>query len=291
MNNKDFIQRFIFENAPVRGELVRLDLSYQTIMNQHQYPEPIRHLLAETLVISNLLSAIIKFEGRLTVQFQGKGKLSLLLAQCTNDFHFRGLAQWKDTPDQTELIDALKNGNLVIMIDPNSSGKHRYQGIVEWQGKSLTETIEGYFEKSEQLPTRLWVAVNETSAVGLLLQIMPRENAPQYQNDWEHIVHLTETIKSDELLNCDNTTILHRLYHEENVRLFDPVAVEFRCTCSQEKSENALLLLGEEEAEKELQEKQKIVVKCEFCSREFVFDRVDVAKIFKKGRDSNSKIH
>lgn len=292
MNNKDILQRFIFENAPVRGELVRLDESFQTIMQQHKYPAPLRNLLGETLVIANLLSAIIKFEGRLTVQFHGKGegKLKLLLAQCNDEFHFRGLAQWKDTPDDSELIEALKHGTLNIMIDPLSSGKHRYQGIVDWQGNSLAESIEGYFQKSEQLPTRLWIAVNETKAVGLLLQIMPRETADQHHADWEHIVKLTETIKPEELLQLDNATILHRLYHQEEVRVFAPIGVDFRCTCSLAKSENALLLLGQEEAEKELHEKQKIVVTCEFCSKEYVFDRVDVANIFKKSGDSK-KMH
>ena len=291
MNNKDNLQKFIFENASVRGELVRIDQGFQQIMQQHNYPPAIRQLLGEALVAANLLSSIIKFEGRLTVQFQGKGKLKLLLAQCNHELQFRGLAQWTGEPDLAELTDALQNGTLAIMIDPISTGKQRYQGIVSWQGDSLARSIEGYFKDSEQLPTRLWIEVSESSAVGLLLQILPKDASANQTDDWEHITQLTDTLKPEELLHLDNATLLHRLYHQEKVRVFDPAPVEFRCTCSAEKSENALLLLGKEEVDEELRDKQQILVTCEFCNRQFTFDRVDIAKIFIRGNDASTQVH
>lgn len=298
MKNNDLIQRFIFENANVRGEIVHLNKSFQGIMEQHQYPPAIRNVLGQMLVAANLLSAIIKFKGRLTVQFQGKGPVKLMLAQCTNEFNMRGLAQWHESNlSESDLLNALKNGVLAIIINPDSTTT-RYQGIVSWQGNSIAQSIEGYFRDSEQLPTRLWIAINEHSAAGLLIQAMPKSSSDSRQEflesdlNWEHLVHLTETITNEELLGLDKQTILHRLYSQEQVRVFEPSPVMFQCTCSIERGENAILMLGKEEAEQELKDKQVIAVTCEFCNKTYNFDRVDVAAIFKKGdSSSSSQVH
>ena len=296
MNDKDILQRFIFENVSVRGELVRLEDSFQTIMQQHNYPPLIQQILGEVLVAASLLSASIKFKGQVTVQFQGKKKLKLLLAQCSHELQLRGLAQWQDQLQEAELLTELKQGLLAIMMDPAVSGGNRYQGMVTWQGDSLAQSIEGYFKQSEQVPTRLWIAVNAKHAAGLFIQSMPRESArlgkTSANEHWEHISHLSATITAHELLMLDNMTLLRRLYAEEDVRLFTPKSVKFGCTCSLERGENALRLLGREEVEQELHAKQKIVVTCEFCSKEFVFDRVDVERIFKQDKpDSSNKVN
>lgn len=296
MSNSDIIQRFILENANVRGEIVHLSQSYQDIIKQHNYPPAIRSMLGQALVAASLLNSIIKSKGRLTVQFQGKEPLKLLLAQVNHKFELRGLVQYQKDLSQDELDTALKNGTLAIIINPDTSTSP-YQGIVAWQGDSFAKSIEGYFRDSEQLPTRLWFAVNETSAAGLLLQVMPSEGAKKTtpvigDHEWEHIQYLTETITSKELLDCDNQTLLYRLYSQEEVRVFEPIPITFGCTCSNERGEQAILMLGEEEADKELKDKQKIVVTCEFCNKEYIFDRVDVATIFKKGDSSSStKVH
>lgn len=294
MNDKDLIYRFLFENIPVRGEWVRLEHTYSTIVQQHQYPPLIQELIGETLVVTSMLSAIVKFKGRLTVQFQGKGKLKLLMAQCDQEFNMRALAQWLAEIEPEEVSDLFKEGTLVITIDPEQGG-NRYQGIVSWQGNSISRSIEGYFRDSEQLATRLWVAVSETSATGLLLQVMPKDGTKADFGDdgWEHLIHLTNTLTPAELVSLDPVTLLRRLYVEDEVRLFSPSTVKFRCNCSTERCENALRILGREEAEQELKEKQVIVVTCEFCNKEFVFDRVDVAKIFSGGDQppSSTQVH
>lgn len=298
MKNQDILQRFLFENIPVRGEVVRLHEAFQEIIQQHPYSPSMQKLLGEALVLVSLLTAIIKFRGRLTLQFQGKGKLKLLLAQCNHDLQVRGLVQADSDITEKELIDAMRTGTLAIMMDPEEG--ERYQGIVAWKGDSLAESIEGYFTHSEQLPTRIWVAVNETSAAGFLLQKMPREGDHSLSeehtsadNDWEHLLHLTSTIKEEELLNLAIATLLHRLYFEEDVRLFEAMPVEFRCTCSVQRGENAILLLTLEEVEEELRQNQMLVVTCEFCNREFTYDRVDVARIFHSGRlpPGSTQIH
>jgi len=283
MNDKDILQRFIFDSAPVRGEIVHLNDSFKAIMKQHDYPPMIQKILGEALVAASLLSAIIKFKGRLTVQFRGNGKLKLLLAQCNQQFQLRGLAQWSEDLKEDELWDAFNQGVLAIMMDPDVPNGKRYQGIVAWKGESFVETLEGYFYQSEQLPTRLWMAVNEDCAAGMLLQVMPKEKPELYQNDWERLIILTDTVKSAELLQLDNEILLHRLYSEEDVRIFEKVPVMFSCNCSVERGEHAIAILGQKEAELELKLKQNIVVTCEFCNKAYTFDRVDVARIFTKG--------
>lgn len=281
--NTDIIQRFLFEKASVRGEWVKLSQSYQTIVDQHQYPPAIRHLIGELLVVTTLLSAIIKFKGKLSVQFQGKNKLKLLLAQSDHEFHLRAVAQTTEEISEDEIPTLFQNGIMVITVDPHDSVQNRYQGIVNWQGDSLAQSIEGYFKDSEQLPTRIWIAVNDKEAVGLLLQVLPKDSGIREETDldWERLIHLTDTITKEELLTLDLQTLLHRLYHEEELRLFESELVTFRCNCSKERSENALLLLGREEVEHELKTNKQVVVTCEFCNREYTFDSVDVAKIFR----------
>ena len=286
MNYNDNLQRFIFENASVRGEIVRLEDSYQEIMKRHTYPPVIYHMLGEALVAVALLTSIIKFKRRVTLQFRGNGKLKLLFAQCNHLFQLRGLAQWDGDFKEEDMAASIDQGILAIMMDPDIINGKRYQGIVAWQGQSLAQSIEGYFRDSEQLPTRLWIAVNKTHAAGLLLQILPKECPELYRNEWEHLIHLTDTLTQKELLTWNNQTLLHRLYSEEDMRLFQSVPVKFQCTCSRERGENALLLLGYHETQQEIKEKQKIVVTCEFCNKEFNFDRVDIETIFKKGGHS-----
>lgn len=288
MKDKDLLQRFIFESAPVRGEIVHLNHSYQEIMSQHDYPPLIRVLLGEALAVVTLLSALIKGDGRLTLQFRGTGKLKLLLAQCDHLFNIRGIVQHDGDLSASDLQEAQQQGVLAIMINSETPQSSKYQGIVSWQGESLTQAIEGYFSQSEQLPTRLWLSVTETSVAGLLLQVLPQEKPELFTNQWEHLTILTDTITPKELIELNNEDVLHRLYSEEQVRLFDGAPVHFKCTCSVERCENAILILGQEEAAQELEQKQIITVTCEFCNKAYDFDRVDVAAIFKNGGHSQS---
>lgn len=297
MSTQDKLQRFIFDKSPVRGEFIHLDQSFQTIVNQHDYPLPIRQLLGEALCVAGLLSAIIKFNGRLTVQFRGKGKLKLLLAQCDNHFHLRGLVKWDGDIDHATLMEAFNDGVLVIMIDGGPS-KTRYQGIVAWRGNSLTESIEGYFKESEQLATKIWLSVNETSAVGLLLQVVPSKSSNLrgvekeiIEPHWHRIQHLSSSLCSVDMLQVNFENLLMQLYPEEEIRLFPAVDVKFGCTCSRKRGADAIQILGREEAEQELKDKQSIVVTCDFCNKEYIFDRVDVAGIFESNDGSGNTPH
>ncbi len=283
MNNNNLIQKWLFSQQPVRGAIVKLTDVYQTIVDQHDYPCSIKHPLGEILAAVCLLSASIKFKGRLTIQFQGGKNLKLLLAQCNHLFEIRGLAQWQgQMNDVQQLIAQLKQGILAITIDPQDSVGKQYQGIVAWQGESFAESLEGYFYQSEQLPTRIWLAVDDQQAAGMLVQMMPSEMAEDSLPEWQRICQLTTTLTSAILLNENPQTMLQYLYPQDEIQLFPAETVQFRCTCSVERSRNALLLLGKEEVEQELKEKQQVVVTCEFCGEEFAFDRDAATDIFNR---------
>jgi molecular chaperone Hsp33 len=296
MADKDKLQRFIFDKASIRGEMIQLHDSFKTILDQHPYPPPLRQLLGEALCVAGLLNAIIKFDGRLTVQFRGKGKLKLLLAQCNSLFHLRGLAKWEGELNYDDLMDAFNEGILVIMLDAGL--KSRYQGIVNWRGNSLTASIEGYFRESEQLATKIWLAVDEASAAGFLLQVVPGSDKEatsieqeRMNPDWERITYLTTDLTDEDMLHTDSETLLQGLYPEEEIRLFPAVPVAFQCTCDRKRGEDAITLLGREEAEAELKERQAIVVTCDFCNKEYIFDRNDVANIFEGNAKPPTNIH
>ncbi len=285
---KDLLQRFIFENEPVRGEYVKLEDSLQTILSQHDYPPAVRRLLGEGLCAAALLSAIIKFSGRLTIQFRGKGKLKLLLAQSDDKLNLRGLIKHEGDVSYEELMAAFQQGVLVIMLDTGSNGQ-RYQGVVEWQGNSLAESIQGYFRNSEQLATKIWLNGEGDSATGYLLQVIPVVEQASHGMEieildpaWNRVVRLTEAADPKVLLETEYPELLTKLYPEDTIRVFDPSPVAFHCSCTRKRGEDAILLLGQEEAEDELNGKQSIVVTCDFCNKEYIFDRVDVAEIFKK---------
>lgn len=294
---KDLLQRFIFENEPIRGEYIKLEDSLQTILAQHAYPPAIQRLLGEGLCAAALLSATIKFKGRLTVQFRGKGKLQLLLAQCDDKYQLRGLAKYDGDVTYEELMDSFQNGVLMIMLDSGVAGQ-RYQGVVEWQGNSLAESIQGYFRDSEQLATKIWLNADDQRAVGYLLQIIPvaDENARAMESEivnpsWHRIISQTEASNLQALLDSSYPELLTQIYPDETIRVFDASPVTFHCGCTRKRGEDAISLLGRDEAEEELREKQSIVVTCDFCNKEYVFDRVDVEAIFKKYGESPPDTH
>jgi molecular chaperone Hsp33 len=247
--------------------------------------------------VAGLLSAIIKFQGRLTVQFRGNGKLKLLLAQCDNNFQVRGLAKWEDDLTYSDLMNSFNQGVLVIMIDSNQN-KNRYQGIVAWRGNSLVESIEGYFKESEQLATKIWLSVNEKKAAGFLLQVIPGSTPTEdsekeiAKKQFEHIIKSTSRLDNNKLLlNIDYQTLLNQLYPEEAIRLFPSVEVVFQCSCSRKRGDAAILILGQKEAEEELKTHNVIVVTCDFCNKQYTYDRVDIAKIFAKKYKPSSNLH
>ncbi|WP_198263155.1 Hsp33 family molecular chaperone HslO [sulfur-oxidizing endosymbiont of Gigantopelta aegis] len=278
MNDKDKIYRFLFDNANIRGEITSISDVWQQMQTNHHYPEPIRRYLGEVVAASVLLSATLKFEGSMTIQASGDGALTLLVIECRNDFGVRGVAKYQEPlPEDTDIKSLLGDGNLIITIE-QAKTQERYQGIVALEGNSIADFLEGYLERSEQLETRIFLAADELALGGLLLQQLPGQN--EDDDSWERVTHLASTIKNEELLQLDAQEILHRLYHEEEVRLFDPESVYFKCSCSREKVTNMLRSISHQEASAIIKEQGNISVDCEFCGKTYQFDAVDIGSIY-----------
>ncbi|CAM4453892.1 MAG: 33 kDa chaperonin [Legionellaceae bacterium] len=288
----DVLQRFLFNESSVRGVFVRLNQSYQTIINQHAYPQIAAEWLGEATVASVLLSAGIKYQGQLILQVQSSGTLKVLVAQCTNNNHIRGMVKW-DTEASlpSNFTDAIDQGLLVITVQTDNG--QRYQGYVELANKTLAVGLIDYFYQSEQIPTFLILAANDKTAAGFLLQKLPSALTDTLYDDfWEYVVKLAETLTKDELLNLSNQTILYRLFHEIDITLFDGESVSFGCSCSIARSEKILQTMSYDEAQailkESLLENPVIKVTCEFCNRSYEFDPVDVARIFSENSHLSS---
>ncbi len=278
--NKDKLQRFLFDKANIRGEIASLNDVWQLMQSNHNYPEIIRQHLGEVVAASVLLSATIKFEGSLTIQASGDGALTLMVVECRSDFGVRAVAKYQQQEafaDNTDLKTLLGDGTLIITIEQAKS-KERYQGIVALEGNNVAEFLEVYLARSEQLATRIFLASDDQAVAGLLLQQLPGQN--EDDDSWDRISHLGSTIKSEELLGLDVKEILHRLYHEEDVRLFDPQAIYFKCSCSREKVTNMLRSISHQEASDIIKEQGNISVDCEFCGKTYQFDEIDIAGIY-----------
>lgn len=290
-SDRDSLHRFVFEKHNVRGELVHLNRSVQTALATHPYDQVTAAILGEALGAVALLTSILKFKGRLTLQLQSEGPLRLLVAQCSDSLHVRGLAHGDVAPGTDASLQTLAvKGRVVMTIEPDEG--QRYQGIVPLEGDSLSACLESYFERSEQLPTRIWLNAVSGEVFGMLLQKLPDDAATDRAgNDddaWNRLTLLADTLTADEMHALDDEQILHRLFHEEDVRLFGREPVSFRCSCDRERVGDALRGLGREDAEALVKEQGAISTTCEFCNRLYEFDPVDVAGLFKVTTDDAS---
>jgi len=278
----DCLQRFIFDNAAIRGEWVGLQESWQEVLKRREYPPAIRRVLGEMMGAAALLTATVKISGRLVLQIRSEGPVNLMMVECTSDNTLRAFAQWEgDIADDAGLSEVTGEGNMAITIEAEGA-KQPYQGVVSLQGNSIAETLETYFERSEQLATKIWLHANDHNVAGLFLQQLPSAEADKVaaEEDWSRVSQLAATITDEELLTLEVETILHRLFHEEQVRLFEPTLLKFACTCSRSRVAETISMLGQQEAEEILDAEGGIEVACEFCNEHYHFDKVDVAELF-----------
>jgi molecular chaperone Hsp33 len=276
MKEHDCLRRFLFEEVGVRGEWVRLTDSWQQAKQHQVLNTAVENQLGQALAAVTLLSATIKFEGSMILQAQGDGALRTLVAQATHDKKIRGLVRYNSEVTQQTLPDMMGNGRLVLTIDSENAAP--YQGVVALEGETLADMLHTYFLQSEQLQTRLWLFANEKQAVGLFLQELPAQSG--YEKDWERIELLANTIKAEELFSLDCEDILYRLFNEEKVRTFPAEAVQFSCSCSEEKISNTLKNLGQAELEAILAERGMIEVDCEFCGKKYRFSKDEMTAFF-----------
>jgi molecular chaperone Hsp33 len=277
----DLLHRFQLERAGVRGAFVRLEQGWRDLRSNGEYPGPLGGLLGQAVAASALFTSSIKFDGRLSVQLQGNGALRLLFAECTHDGCVRGIARWHGAPP-TAPIRFEPESRLAITIE-NRITDTRYQGMVPLEGDDLAQAFEAYFERSEQLPTRIVLAEGGGRCGGLMLQQVAREGGQGAADDdgWNRVGHLLATMTPRELLELPPDVLLLRLFHEEDVRLQAAQPLVFACTCSRERVEAMLRSLGREEADATLAEQGTIEVHCEFCNRRYVFDDNEVDELFR----------
>jgi molecular chaperone Hsp33 len=280
MTPNDFLHRFQLENAGVSGTLVRLDQSWQHIRANGDYSDPLAALLGQTVAASALFTGPIKFDGRLSIHLRDSGDLHLLFADCTHDGQLRGIARWHGPLPQSP-IRLEPSARLAITIE-NSGTNTRYQGLVAAEGADLAHAFEGYFERSEQLPTRIVLAESNGRCGGLMLQRIAGAGgiAMGDADGWNRVGHLLATLTPAELLGLPPEQVLLRLFHEEGVRLQPAQLLVFRCTCSRTRVEDMLRSLGRAESDATLAEQGSIQITCEFCNRRYVLDESDVDAVF-----------
>lgn len=292
MATLDTLQRFTFDNSHVRGELVGLRETLTDIFARQTYAEPVQNVLGELACAVALLSATVKIEGLLTLQIQSDGPVRLLQAESTHDGKIKAIARLDDEKEFAEHQLLGEKGSLIITIDPDKG--RRYQGIVPLEGDNIAKCLEGYFKQSEQLDTRLWLACENGVAAGFLLQELPELGEVQEEIDvdedaWTRLTHLADTTRNDELLHLDNEQLLHRLYHEENVRLYDQEPLKFSCSCSKERLSVALNQMGYEQCQEIIDEQSKIRADCQFCGQHYSFSQSDVNGLFPLESAKNGK--
>ena len=295
----DVLQKFLFEDSAVRGELVDVSDTWREVRSRHDYPSAVKTVLGEMMAAAALLSANLKFNGAVVMQIHGDGPVRLMVVECDSELHLRATAKLAedalidDGMTLTQLVNAQGDGRFVITLDPKDKlpGQQPYQGIVPLTGESIAVVIENYMLRSEQLDTKLWLAADDQAARGLLLQKLPREGgiasassgtsgAEDDLATWERTVMLASTLRREELLSTDVETLMRRLFWEETIRVFDPRHPSFQCSCTREKVGAMLKMLGQPEIEEALTELGKLEVNCDFCGQHYEFDRVDCTQLF-----------
>lgn len=279
MKEIDTLQHFMFEHASIRGEIVHLQDVYNTIIQQRPYPPAVKKLLGEALVSCILMAGSIKFEGEIGLQFNGDDTLPLIVVQCDNQLNVRACAKFKEG-ENLDYNQAFLQGQMTLTINQYRQ-TNSYQSVVPIMSASMSDNLMHYCAQSEQIPTKIWLAIDDEMAAGMLLQLMPDQNTLQREQFWEYAVQIGQTISDKELLTLDNTTILHRLYHETVLRLYDARPIHFKCRCNSNKMKQVLNVLGKKEVEQLLEETGHVEVCCDFCNQRYCFDPIDVAMIFR----------
>lgn len=275
------LQSFVLEEANVRGHIVRLQDTFNTIRKQRAYPPRIERFLGEAIAACLMLAGTIKFEGELSLQFQSDARFPLLIVQCDHMLNIRAYAQYKEALQDADYEAAFLQGRMALTLQQYQHTE-AYQSIVPIESLDLSQNLMVYFTRSEQIPTFVKLVVGEDRVAGILIQLLPGENSTERDYFWEYAVHIAATITAEELLGLDNAHILHRLYHETTVMLFDARHTRFRCRCSKEKMRRVITLLGEDDAKALLEERGQIDVSCDFCNHHYQFDTIDITMLFHK---------
>lgn len=283
MQDRDLLHRFIFEHTAIRGNRVHLQQSMIMALQHHPYPAALRVLLGELMAAALLLISTLKMHGALTLQIQGRGALKLLVVECrrsdTDDLTLRATAKFDDNLPVDNLLALLADGQCVISLQPEEADATGYQSVVALEGHSISRILENYMRRSEQIETSIWLASDGRCAAGMLLQKLPDQQETDL-DAWERVNILAETVHNDELLTLPGKTLLGRLFHGEDVRLYPGQHVAFLCRCSRRSVGNMLRMLGQIEVKNIIEEHGKLEVSCDFCGQQYGFDQIDSERLF-----------
>lgn len=276
----NYVQRFLLENLDIRGAVVHLDSVWQQMLSGRNYPQPVTQLLGEMSAVTLLLSENLKQAGRLTIQMNGSGPVSMLVIDCIDTLHIRGMVKCAQAIEEQPLSDLLGHGQLLLTLDMPSM-RESYQSIVPLDGDNIAELFEHYFKQSEQLPSRLFLITTNTAIFGLLLQKMPTADQ-QDPDGWARAEALAATIKDQTLINLTAEEILTRLFYEETIRIFDTHTVHYGCQENPARIYAMLRALGREEVNSILQEFGEVVVSDDICNREYRLDALAIDAVFRE---------
>lgn len=284
----DLRQRFYIEDSPVRGEVVHLEETLQTILAQRDYAPAVQVLLGEMLSATALLASTLKIKGRISLQIQASGSFKWAMAECNHLGEVRALADYEADPrfntadSSSTVLSTLINPVLFINIEPEFG--ERYQGIVALDKPNLAGCLMQYYDLSAQIPTRIVLASSAKRAGGLLIQLLPRNSEEEQervdQDLWPRLTMLTETLKTEELTDLEASEILYRLYNEEEVRLPEVEVLKFGCTCSKERCAQALEQIGAEAVRETLEHQNPITMDCQFCNTQYSFSAEEALGLF-----------
>ncbi|MEZ5919845.1 MAG: Hsp33 family molecular chaperone [Parvularculaceae bacterium] len=288
----DFILPFQVGEGAVRGRIIRLGSAIDQILSAHQLVDPVRELVGEAATLTALMGASLKFDGKLIFQAQGDGPVRLLVADYVSGGALRAMASVQSESSGRGFGPLLGTGHIALTIDQGPD-TDRYQGVTPIEGATLESAAAAYFERSEQIPTIVRLAVGKVQmagkpeswrAGGVIVQFMPSEGgvrargeaalkSPEDSDAFDRAAALLQTAGADELLDpgLSPETLLYRLYHEDGVRVFEPQEVRAECGCNAQKISAVLSRYSPEDLA-EMAEDGKITVDCEFCRREYYFD-------------------
>lgn len=308
----DTFKKYLLADNSARIQAVRLDESWQLGLAHQPYPACIRSLLGELSAAAVLLATNIKFQGSLVLQLQGDGPVTLIVVECTSDLTFRATVSLRDpelVPAEgslQSLLNANGGGRFTVLLDPGrETNMAPYQGIVPMEGETVAQVLEAYMRNSEQLDTRLWLAADGERAAGLLLQRLPDvggvitddgnssagsvsgPTAEQRAESWNRVVHLASTLENTELLDLDTDTLMRRLFWQEKLHELQSSSVRWHCPCTRTRVADMLRMLGRDEIESLLKERETVQVSCNFCGKPYEFDAIDCAGLFVDNLDDS----
>lgn len=286
MSNHDKLQRFLFDEFDIRGQIVQLDTSFSDALANHEYPKPIQLLLGEFMTLAATLASNLKFDGIVTLQARGNGPISTIMAECSDKNQLRCIAQYDeslaDDAFNHSFTELMSGGVIALTVDPKEG--QRYQGIVPLEGDTLAECLGSYFMQSEQLATQFWTYQTDSKVAAIMLQVLPGENViSKAGNDeaWERIIAFIDTVSKEEACELAIPDLLHRLFHEDKVRVYEATDMRFECSCSIERVAKALISVERAELEEVIDEQGgELAVDCQFCRKSYSFDKDSLGWVF-----------